>query len=82
MCPVFQPGVWHHIQRFAQRTPGATNFTFVTLTVDGVAYQMNQNYSARNAGWDGEVGVQYQLDVNATGQLYSEWVDNVKLTIW
>ena len=46
-CPMFQPGVWHHIQWFVQRAAGTTNYTFVTLTVDGVVYQMNQSYSAR-----------------------------------
>jgi hypothetical protein len=82
LCPPFQPGVWHHVQWFVQRLQGTSNYTFVTVTVDGVAYPMNQSYSAKNVGWDGEVGVQYQLDVNASGQPYSEWVDNVILTTW
>jgi hypothetical protein len=52
------------------------------LVVDGTAHSINQSYSARNVGWSKNVGVQYQLDVNATGQAYEEWVDQVTLTVW
>jgi len=81
-CPKFQPGVWHHIQWYGQRTPGTTTYTFVSLTVDGTTYSLNQSFSAKNVGWDGQVGVQFQLDVNASGQAYEEWVDNVTVTTW
>ena len=81
-CPQFTPGVWHHIEWYVQRTQGAATYTFVSVTVDGVTYPMGQTFSARNEGWDGQIGVQFQLDVNATGQGYEEWVDNVKLTAW
>jgi hypothetical protein len=81
-CPQFQPDVWHHITLFAQRAPGATTYMFVTLSIDGTNYALNQSYSAKDVGWDGQIGVQYQLDVNASGQDYQEWVDNVTLTTW
>jgi hypothetical protein len=81
-CPKFSPGVWHHVQWYAKRVPGTAQYTFVTLAVDGTAYQINQTYSATNLGWSENVGVQYQLDVNATGQGYQEWVDQVTLTVW
>jgi hypothetical protein len=61
---------------------GTAEYTFVTLVVDGAPYSIGQTYSARNVGWSKNVGVQYQLDVNASGQAYQEWVDQVTLTVW
>jgi hypothetical protein len=81
-CPQFQPNVWHHVTLFTQRSTASAGYTFVTLDVDGTSYALNQSYSAENNGWDGQVGVQYQLDDNATGGAYQEWVDNVALTAW
>ena len=67
-CPKFQPGAWHHIQFFAKRAPDTPSYTLVSITVDGSTYPLNVTYSAKDVGWDGHVGVQFQLDVNATGQ--------------
>ena len=50
--------------------------------LDGKVHNLNQTYSAKNIGWNSNIGVQYQLDVNASGQGYSEWVDLSKLTVW
>jgi hypothetical protein len=74
--------VWHHIQWYVQRIAGTQNYTFVTLVVDDKTYSVNQTYSAKYVGWADNVGVQYQLDVNATGIGYHEWVDQSTLTIW
>lgn len=81
-CPKFSPGVWHHVQWYTQRVSGAPQYTFATLVVDGVAYPINQTYSAKNVGWSKNVGVQYQLDVNASGAAYEMWVDRSTLTVW
>jgi len=81
-CKQFDPDVWHHIQWYVQRIDGTQNYTFVTLVVDGVAYAVNQTYSAKYVGWKDDLGVQYQLDVNATGAGYREWIDRSSLTVW
>lgn len=81
-CSQFAPNVWHHIQWYVQRIAGTQNYTFVTLVVDGTAYTINQTYSAGYVGWNDDVGVQYQLDVNATGGGYHEWIDESTLTVW
>jgi hypothetical protein len=81
-CKTFAPNVWHHIQWYVQRAADTPKYTFVTLVVDGTAYTLNQTYSAKYLGWSDNVGVQYQLDVNATGTGYHEWVDQSTLTIW
>ncbi len=81
-CSKFAPNTWHHIQWYVQRTPDATNYRYVTLVVDGTPYNVDQTYSAKYVGWRDDVGIQYQLDVNATGSGYSMWIDNSTLTIW
>jgi hypothetical protein len=81
-CGHPEPNVWHHIQWYVQRQTNAKTYTFVTLVVDGTSYSINKTYSARNVGWQDDVGVQYQLDVNASGGGYHEWVDQSVLTIW
>jgi hypothetical protein len=50
--------------------------------VDGVSYAVNQTQPAKYLAWGDNLGVQWQLDVNASGTGYHEWVDNAKLTIW
>lgn len=81
-CPKFSPGVWHHVTWYTQRVPDGAQYKFVTLVVDGTAYEIDQTYAARNLNWSANLGVQYQLDVNATGQGYQEWIDQSTLTVW
>ena len=81
-CSGFPAGTWHHIQWYVKTNHTTQQYTYVTLVVDGQAHTVNQTYSAKNLGWSSNVGVQYQLDVNSSGQGYTEWFDMVKLTIW
>ena len=81
-CTEFKPNAWHHIQWYVKRITGTEKYTFVTLVVDGTSYTVNQTYSAKYVGWGDNLGVQYQLDVNAKGIGYHEWVDESTLTIW
>jgi hypothetical protein len=81
-CASFTPNVWHHIQWYVTRSTSAQTYTFQTLVVDGTSYTVDMTYSAKNVGWSDNVGVQYQLDVNATGNGYHEWVDESTLTVW
>jgi hypothetical protein len=57
-------------------------YTYITLVVNGTSTPVNLTRNAKYFGWPDEVGVQRQLDVNATGQGYHEWVDQVTLTVW
>jgi hypothetical protein len=81
-CPKFTPGVWHHIQWYLQSVPSSHKYSYVTLVVDGKSYPVNRSYSAKYLAWGDNTGVQYQLDVNATGGEYQEWIDKSTLTIW
>ena len=81
-CPKFSPNTWHHIQWYMTTNTGNHTYTYVTLVVDGHSYPVNITRNAKNLGWSDNLGVQFQLDVNASGRSYHEWTDAVTLTIW
>ena len=81
-CHGFSPGTWHHVQWYVQANHSNHTYHYVTLVVDGVPYSVNRTYPAKNLHWSDNIGVQYQLDVNASGQGYHEWFDLSTLTVW
>jgi hypothetical protein len=81
-CNKFAPNTWHHIQWYMTTNTSAHTYTYHTLVVDGQSHTVNVTHSAKNLHWSDNIGVQWQLDVNATGQGYHEWVDNASLAIW
>jgi len=81
-CPRFSPNTWHHIQWYMTTNTSAHTYTFVTVVVDGHSYPVHITHSAKNLGWSHNLGVQFQMDVNSSGEGYHEWTDNVKLTVW
>ena len=81
-CPRFSANNWHHIQWYMTTNTSTHKYTYVTLVVDGHSTAVNVTHSAKNLQWSDNLGVQWQLDVNASGQGYHEWVDSATLTIW
>jgi hypothetical protein len=81
-CKKFAPGTWHHIQWYMTTNHSNHTYTYKTLVVDGVAYTLNQTQPALYLGWPDNLGAQWQLDVNATGGGYHEWVDKATLSVW
>jgi hypothetical protein len=81
-CNNFSPWKWHHIQWYITTDTNAKTYTYVTLVVDGQPYSMNTTRHAKYLGWSNNIGVQWQLDVNAKGAGYREWVDKATLTVW
>jgi hypothetical protein len=81
-CKKFAAGTWHHIQWYMTTNHTSHTYTYKTLVIDGVSYNLNQTQSAKYLAWGDNVGVQWQLDVNASGTGYHEWVDKATLTIW
>jgi hypothetical protein len=81
-CPKFSANTWHHIQWYMTTNHTNHTYTYVTLVVDGKAYSVNQTQPARYLAWGDNLGAQWQLDVNASGNGYHEWVDKAKLTAW
>jgi hypothetical protein len=81
-CKKFATGTWHHIQWYITDNHTSHTYTYHTLVVDGVPYTVNQTQSAKYLAWGDNAGAQWQLDVNASGTGFHEWVDNANLTIW
>jgi hypothetical protein len=81
-CKKFASGTWHHIQWYMTTNHTNHTYTYKTLVVDGVAYNLNQTQPAKYLGWSNNLGVQWQLDVVASGAGYHEWVDKATFTAW
>ena len=81
-CAPFAPNTWHHIVWAYQRLSNNTN-QYLALQVDGITYAINMNEPSRSgSGWADSVGFQVQLDTNAGGAGYTEWLDQAKITMW
>lgn len=81
-CPRFAPNTWHHMQLYTTTNVSKRQYTYVTMVIDGKSIPMNITGNALYLNWGNNVGVQWQLDNNANGSGYHEWMDNAKLTIW
>ena len=81
-CQKFTPNTWHHLQWYITVNHSNHSYTYRTLVIDGKAYTLNQTQYAKNLGWGDNLGAQWQLDENATGIGYHEWIDKAKLTVW
>jgi hypothetical protein len=82
-CKAFTPNAWHHVVwQFHRTTDNMMHFDAVTL--DGVLHTLNlsQPSGPLPAGWASDLGVQWQLDTAGAPLTFSEWVDNVKLTVY
>lgn len=81
-CRGLTPWKWHHIQWYMTTDPDSHTYTYVTFVLDGKSYPLNITRKAGWTGWKNNTGVQWQLDVNATGAGYHIWVDKASLTVW
>ncbi|HUO61179.1 MAG TPA: hypothetical protein VMU24_10955 [Candidatus Acidoferrales bacterium] len=81
-CQKFAPGKWHHIQWYMTTNHANHTYTYKTLVVDGKVYNLNQTQPAKYLAWPSNTGVQWQLDVNASGAGYHEWVDKAMFWEW
>jgi hypothetical protein len=81
----FSVNTWHHAILFVQRIgDNRDQVLYGNLTIDGVTTQWNlqEPIAPTPAGWNSNLGVQYQLDIAGSRSSLDEWVDNVKLTAW
>ena len=81
-CPKFSPNTWHHVQQYITINHSNHSYTYKTFVIDGTVYNLNQTQYANNLGWGDNLGAQWQLDDNASGGGYHEWIDKAKLTVW
>jgi hypothetical protein len=81
-CKPFTPKVWHRIVWKFHRTSD-TKMHYDSLTLDGVMHSVNQVEPSGllPTTWTNDLGVQWQLDTPAAPLTFSEWIDDVRLTI-
>ena len=82
-CKKLSTNSWHHLLWYLKRV-GTTldQLQYVSLTVDGVTYNVNMLEPSQVTSWNPVLGVQYQQDIGGSGTGFREWIDKVKLTIW
>jgi hypothetical protein len=81
-CQKFSTNAWHHVQEYITTNHSNHTYTYVTFVIDGRVYNLNQTQSAKYLAWSDNLGAQWQLDDNASGAGYHEWIDKAKLTVW
>ncbi len=92
-CTPFQPGVWYHITWNFHRTKdklmhydsfSIAQYNSSNQPVSTSTHTLNIAYSSGQlpSGWTSNMGVQFQMDSNASGGQLQEYVDAVTLTAW
>jgi diadenosine tetraphosphatase ApaH/serine/threonine PP2A family protein phosphatase len=93
-CPRFKFNTWYHLTWTFHRTSPDNHEHYDSLTV--VQHTSSGKVASNNtykfdmafpsgptpAGWSDNLGVQFQMDIGATGASMEEWVDEVTLTAW
>lgn len=90
-CTEFQPNTWYHLTWKFHRTRPDNNEHYDSLTIEQPrkngklstsTYHFNLTFPSRPmpSGWTDNMGVQFQMDIGATGTTMQEWVDEVTLT--
>jgi hypothetical protein len=92
-CKKFLPNTWYHVTLNFHRTSDTIehydNLTIVQYKGSGKvaatnSYMINKAFPSGMTppGWGDNLGVQFQMDIGATGAQMQEWVDQVTLTAW
>ncbi len=92
-CVFFQPNVWYHITWHFHRTKdklmhydslSIVQYNTSNQPVSTNTYALNIAYPSgpMPSGWTSNMGVQFQMDSNASGGQLQEYVDAVTLTAW
>jgi hypothetical protein len=92
-CRRFNAGNWYHITlSFHRSSDGNEHYdSLVMAQYNPLGRPLSQNMYVFNQvlpggtlppGWGENLGVQFQMDIGATGTTMQEWVDQVSLTAW
>jgi hypothetical protein len=87
-CTQFQPNTWYHVTWRFHRTRPDNMEHYDSLTIQQAGRRRSTNYYFNIAlpsgpmpkNWTENMGVQFQMDIGATGGTMQEWVDGVTLT--
>jgi hypothetical protein len=77
-CNPFPADTWNHLTWNVERVGDQVHY--ITLTVNGQAYNVDTYYNNQQ-GWDlEEIDTAFQMDLDANGDTYNVWLDQVSLT--
>jgi len=77
------PDVWHHVTFYSTTDTSNNSYEYHVIRIDDVDYVLNQTQYAKDEGWaDGWVGVQVQLDTNASGAGVHEYLESAQIYAW
>jgi hypothetical protein len=80
---IWTANAWHHVTFYATVDTSSNSYTYHVFRFDNVDYVLNQTEHAGGSGWpNGDVGIQVQLDTNASGRGVNQWLENVQLYAW
>jgi hypothetical protein len=80
---VLTPSAWHHVVMYLTTDSTTNEYTYETIRIDGVDYPLNQTQPTKASTWpDGLVGVQVQLDANASGDGVNEYIEAMNVYSW
>jgi hypothetical protein len=87
---ILTAGAWHHVTMYNTTTSSASSsqphgsYTYHVIRIDNVDYVLNQTQlPAPNVDWPaGLIGVQVQLDANASGAGVHEYIEMMQLYAW
>jgi hypothetical protein len=90
-CSEFAANTWYHVHWTFHRTSPNNYEHYDSLTIEQLgqngklststhAFNLAYPSTPMPSGWTDNMGVQFQMDIGATGTTMEEWVDEVTLT--
>jgi len=74
---------WHHITFYSTADTSNNSYEYHVIRIDNVDYVLNQTQYAAATAWPNAlVGVQVQLDTNASGAGVNEYLESAQLYAW
>ncbi|MGE5205262.1 MAG: hypothetical protein ACM3PW_06580 [Chlamydiota bacterium] len=81
-CEKFPPNQWHTITWYGDRDPSTKKLHFVAVAIDGVQHNIDVWMDAIASSSTDDFGIQFQQDSDQYGSPWSEYVDQVTVSIW
>jgi hypothetical protein len=81
-CEKFPPDQWHTVTWYGERDPSTKKLHFVAVAIDGAQHSIDLWMDATASSSTDDFGIQFQQDSDQYGSPWSEFVDEVTVSIW
>lgn len=80
---VLTANTWHHVVMYLSTDSTTSTYTYHVIRIDDVDYPLEQTEPSHPSTWpNGLIGVQVQLDANASGDGVNEYIEAMKAYSW